>query len=213
RLFNKGVGRYLSASAAATRTTLHTKPTPDKSTPTPLPHPQKTPQTHRNQPPQRCRNGVEAGVGLLWSGSHPHRPETLRRQPAVEAPPPPACSRLPVTQPPTQLTSSRAVLSLENGPCCELLGSGDVPGDKRGPSRDAREGPTRLRGNVNGYRNHNAGGKAPVRRRARFARQGDRQPGAGGLDGAATDRLRRPTWGAYAALSLVVVLTAQTSHK
>ena len=33
RLFIKGVGRYLSASAAATRTTLHTNPTQNKSTP------------------------------------------------------------------------------------------------------------------------------------------------------------------------------------
>ena len=46
----QGVGRYLSASAAATRITLHAPRTRHKSTPTPTPHPQK-PRHHTKNPP------------------------------------------------------------------------------------------------------------------------------------------------------------------
>ena len=65
----KGVGRNLSASAAATRITLHAPRTPHKSTPTPHPTPPKTPPPHGNPPPHTPPAGQNEDTDLLCGAS------------------------------------------------------------------------------------------------------------------------------------------------
>ena len=64
RPFNKGVGRYLSASAAATRTTLHTNPTQNKSTP-------------RNASVRHISRNF-AVLSSRWEPGEPSRPNSAR---------------------------------------------------------------------------------------------------------------------------------------
>ncbi len=81
----QGVGRYLSASAAATRITLHAPRTPHKSTPTHTPHPQKPRHHTKNTPPTAPTPTKTAATGFCGLPHPPRRAQRPVRQRGLDA--------------------------------------------------------------------------------------------------------------------------------